>query len=932
MSLPKELLDAVKQDKKMLAEKIGALKARLTEILSQSKFTAINTESVAETIQSNDQSEVVAAVKELGKDIQSLSDNPDSETAFSAFIEQGKIAKLDLEISEKAQSLRKLVATSGGILNKQQLNALNTQIKILEKNSTTSIEDKEAAVNLSAELETAADEIVTAVEAQKPPTKEEAAFQSIIEQGKVAEENLKIQETVKELQTNLDKTRKSLTEEQITSTENLISTLKSDKLASLEAKKEARIMAEEGNDALERIAENQYDLIKEFKSGFSEFRGKGIGGLIRMIVIGIPALLAGITVGIIGEIKKLTGFLGGFNNIFGKTAKVLNRMIRQAAILFSRKGFIGKFFIGIGKSFSALSKGTGFFAKIIGSIGKLIQPLSAFAKSTFAAGKLIAKLAGPIGIVIAIITGLIGGIKGAIKGFKEDGIIGMFREGLIGIVDGLVGGLVKMIGSLLGGIFKLLGFDKIGETIKSGFSDFVDGVFGALRGTFNMIIGLFTLDFGLLKEGIGQMLDSIINIVMGIIKGIGGLIAGSFMLMLKALKAIIIDLPIKIIQFAGTLLKAIFFDLPVLAFKLIFKALKFLLLDLPSKLVGFAGTLLKAMFFDLPLMALQMVFDGIKYLFMDLPSMLIGKVTEFFTNMVSSIGDAFSGAFDFVKRLGKASFAALKAALPGGESPKEAFLRVMGGESGGEEKEEKENKEKIEKSVAAEESSVSSPQEPIMPKNPFRSMDERVKEFQERMKNAIAEKDTAEDAKILEGSEQFKAESAERIADRPEVGPTTAQPIIDRTEVLPAKAPIGVEKPAAKGLTGFLMQKAKNAILGPNIGEKMKNVLSSTNPLEEGKRLFERSQNKVENFKDLSPIQMLRRFMDAKGSSSGAELTSSQIENNQLTREAAGTSSAPVIAPSSVNNAKSTVSNTTIAAPPHIDKTQSLFGMTNLGW
>ena len=67
--------------------------------------------------------------------------------------------------------------------------------------------------------------------------------------------------------------------------------------------------------------------------------------------------------------------------------------------------------------------------------------------------------------------------------------------------------------------------------------------------------------------------------------------------------------------------------------------------------------------------------------------------------MVDSIGDAFSSAFDFVKRIGKASLAALGAALPGGESPKEAFLRVMGGESGGEEKEEKENKEKIEKSV-----------------------------------------------------------------------------------------------------------------------------------------------------------------------------------------------------------------------------------------
>ena len=137
MSLPKELLDAVKQDKEMLAKKIEELKVELTSILSQSKITSGNTEDTNETLQSNDQSAVVDAVKDLGEKIESFSDDSNSETAFSAFIEQSKIAKLDLEISEKAQNLRKIVATSGSILNKQQLTALKTQIKILEKNNTT---------------------------------------------------------------------------------------------------------------------------------------------------------------------------------------------------------------------------------------------------------------------------------------------------------------------------------------------------------------------------------------------------------------------------------------------------------------------------------------------------------------------------------------------------------------------------------------------------------------------------------------------------------------------------------------------------------------------------------------------------------------------------------------------------------------------------
>ena len=886
MSLPKELLDAVKQDKEMLAKKIETLKARLTEILSQSKIDTPNLESAAETLQSNDQTEVVDAVKDLGKDIQSLSSDPDSETAFSAFIEQGKIAKLDLEISEKAQSLRKFVATSGGILNKQQLNALKTQIKILEKNNTTSIEDKEAAVNLSAELEVAADEIVTAVEAQKPPSKEEAVFQSIIEQGELAEENIKIQETVKDLQTNLDKTRKSLTDEQIASTENLISTLKSDKLTSLESKKEARITAEKGNDALERIADNQFDLIKEFKSGFGELRGEGLGGLIKMLLVGIPALIAGIVVGVAAQIAAVLSKFKTFGLIFtkigGAIAPVLTALKTGAVAI-------------------------GGFLKGLPAIGTFFANLFRYAGMAFNLGKSLAKLAGPIGIVIAVITGLIGGIKGAIKGFKEDGIIGMFREGLIGIVDGLVGGLVKMVGSLIGGLFKLLGFEKLGETIKGGFSDFVDGVFGALRGTFNMVIGLFTLDFALLKEGIGQMLDSIINIVMGVIKGIGGIIVGAFMILLKALKAIIIDFPIKIIKFAAKIYKAIFFDLPVKAFKAIF--------------------------------------DGLKFTFTELPSIVIEKIKGIFASLLETIGNAFDGVKDFMGKLGRASKAAVKAALPFGESPMEAFMRVMEEDTGGgsEEKVNVKNlkeaaevattttqetvatsaaQETIATSAAQETIAISAAQEPIMPKVAV-EQSESIKEFETRIKNSIGEIDSAEDSQILAGSEQVKAESATRMDESGRELTNTAQPIRQRG--------ILDKLPISQGATGFL-SRVSDTVLGPDIMGKAGKVLRSRNPVEEGKRLFERSQNRVDRFGDLSPAQMLRRVMDSPGSTTGANLRSAQIENNQLTRQSTGGSPTSVIAPSTVNNSKSTVTNTTIAAPPHIDKTQSLFGMTNLGW
>ena len=776
MSLPKELLDAVKQDKRMLARKFGELKDKLSEALNLAANNIDTNNNIVEAVDTNND-DIVEAVENLNPEANNIDTNND-------------------DIVEAVENLNNTV-----------------------KNQDT-------------------------------PEVQATAFDSIIKQGEIAEEELKIQETVKEIQTNLDKSRSSLTREQILATEEQITLLKSGKLDSLESKKEARESAEKTKEALENIAENQGDLLKEFKSGFSELRGEGLGGLIKMLLVGIPALLAGIVAGVGAQITAVLSRFKTFGLIFTKIGGAI------APVL------------------TALKTGAvavGGFLKTLPMIGTFFANLFRYAGMAFKLGTGLAKLAGPIGIAIAIITAVIGGIKGAFKGFKEDGIIGMFREGIIGVFDGLIGGLVKMIGSMIGGIFKLLGFEKIGEAIKGGFSDFVDGVFGIFRGTFNMLAGIFTLDFGLLKEGIGQVLDGIINGIMGVIKGIGGIILGTILLPFKTVKNVLM-----------------------------------FIID-----------------------AFKAAFEGIKFVIFDLPGMLIEKVKEFFSNMVEKIGDAFSGAFDFVKKIGAASKAALKAALPGGESPKEAFMRVMGGDSGGgEEKEEKENIENLKKS---EETVLSSPQEPIMPKVDV-VQSESIKEFETRMKNAIVEIDAAEDAQIQTGSEQFKMESAERIADRPEVGPTTAQPIIDRTEVLPAKAPIGRQRPMSQGLNGFLMRKAANAVLGPDIMGKARGVLNSRNPVEEAKKLFNRTQNRVGGFSDATPLQKLRRFMDASGSSSGANLASSQIENNQLTRQLTGGSPTSVIAPSTVNNSKSSVTNTTIAAPPHIDKTQSLFGMTNLGW
>ena len=523
MALPKELIDAVKQDKKMLAKKFDALKKQLTTSLHEFKNAVTEKDD-------NSNQDVVDAINELGNKIEST-----SETAFS----------------------------------------------------------------------------------------------SIIKQGKIAEENRKINETRKELEQNLAKTRSSLDATQITAIEEQIAILKDNKLASVEEKREARELAEKNKEALEQIAEYQEGLIKEFKEGFGELRGEGLGGLIKMLLVGIPALLGGIVVGIGAQITK-----------------VLSRF-KSVALIF---GKIGKFFEPILKILSTGSGAIGGFIKTLPLVGKFFESLFIYAGRMFTLGTGLAKLAGPIGIAIAVISGLIGGIKGAIKGFKEDGIIGMIREGIIGIFDAVIGGLVRLVGSIIGGIFKLLGFEKLGEGIKNGFGQFVDGVYGWFRGMFNILAGILTFDVDRIKRAIGQLLDGTLNVVIGIIKGIGGMIIGLIGSIFKGIFNLFVKLPIKIL---ATGIKT------------------------QIKFIAFIGKLFKALFFDIPVKIYQAIFKAA----LQLPKMLVDKVKSFFTSMVESIGDAFSNAFSFVKRIGKASTAALKAALPGGESPKEAFLRVMGGES-----------------------------------------------------------------------------------------------------------------------------------------------------------------------------------------------------------------------------------------------------------
>lgn len=1025
MALPKELIDAVKQDKKMLAKKFDALKKQLTTSLNEFK-TAVTEKD------DNSNQDVVDAINKLGNKIESNDKvESTSETAFSAIIEQGKIAKLDVELSEIANELRIDLGKAKTDLDKEQIKQLETQIELIESNKFESKEDRETALERAKETKEATENIVKAVENKKPTTKEAIAFQSIIEQGKIAEEDKKINETRKELEQNLAKTRSSLDTTQITAIEEQIAILKDNKLASVEEKREARELAEKNKEALEQIAESQESLIKEFKEGFGELRGEGLGGLIKMLIVGIPALLGGIVVGIGAQITAVLSKFKSIALIFGK---------------------IGKFFEPILKVLSTGSGAIGGFLKTLPMVGKFFESLFIYAGRMFTLGKGLAKLAGPIGIALALISGLIGGIKGAIKGFKEDGIIGMIREGIIGIFDAVIGGLVRLVGSMIGGIFKLLGFEKLGEGIKNGFSQFVDGVYGWFRGMFNILAGILTFDVDRIKKAVGQLLDGTLNVVIGIIKGIGGMIVGLIGSIFKGIFNLFVKLPIKILANG---IKA------------------------QIKLTIFIAKLFKALFFDIPVKIYQAIFKAA----LQLPKMLVDKVKSFFTSMVESIGDAFSNAFSFVKRIGKASTAALKAALPGGESPKEAFLRVMGGES----KEEGEaivpDSERMgqERPTKTTETYV---EEKFIPPPPKKK--ETLAEFEARMmatvNGDVAPAAVASEAVIptTDIAAKTAPAAAEELGETPEKDDSLAgkikgigsmmMDIIDAPYKLirdmhksileigekAVKGVIGISRNTTNSLgklgkAGFSAFKAllpggdspaeafkksltgegkeagspiamtpmmdgtydsnalslaasiaagpkevnipKSAASGQSIISKfvqggkgivnmfrntfgggksegitpvipqlkdknLQNIVNDLSPEEREKILqgvpasnlisseereviaqkLARSQSSTgrrgafKKFDRIAKTQIEKIPVSKSPMTTGAELTMAQTENANLKAEAATESSAPVIAPSTINNSKSSVSNVTVAAPPHIDKTQVLFSTPNLAW
>ena len=201
---------------------------------------------------------------------------------------------------------------------------------------------------------------------------------------------------------------------------------------------------------------------------------------------------------------------------------------------------------------------------------------------------------------------------------------------------------------------------------------------------------------------------------------------------------------------------------------------------------------------------------------------------------------------------------------------------------------------------------------------------ETIKAFEARIRQGISSIDADETAQIQAGSQQYKMDSATRMVESGRGIGIPSQRLRGMSgQVGPSRTTSGLSRFASKALS---------AVIGPDIQGKFRKVLSSRDPVGEGKKLFSRTKNRYEGFKKLTPLQQGVRILNAPSPTVGADMSARQNQNNNLLSQLSGAASS-INAPTVVNNNQSSNSVTNaVTSLPHLDKTRDLFGKTNLGW
>ena len=278
------------------------------------------------------------------------------------------------------------------------------------------------------------------------------------------------------------------------------------------------------------------DAAKDKGKGILKFLGIALGAAAGVILAPVFAAVA--------FFKQLAVELRFLNKLSGgRLAKVFAPVLD----LFKRIGdFFKKIFKPITSRFASVQKGlkgltksTGFlgkffkFLKIVGSVvGKVFEPLTKGFKTGFGVVTKFAKVAGRVlgklFLPITILMGIFDFVKGFMKGFKEGGIIEGIKQGIISVVDGLIGMPIRLLSKIPQMIAGFLGLDNLAAGIKEGVDGMLQGIYDAFGGYIDIIKGIFTFDGEMIKQGFTAIWSGIIKVVTGPFKALGGLLKDIF--------------------------------------------------------------------------------------------------------------------------------------------------------------------------------------------------------------------------------------------------------------------------------------------------------------------------------------------------------------------------------------------------------------------
>ena len=414
-----------------------------------------------------------------------------------------------------------------------------------------------------------------------------------------------------------------------------------------------------------KFIDNATDSLRLFKSNFLlRLTDLKTSALSKFKAIKFPSF-----VGLADEVKKLN-FVKHIRNSKAYTMAV--------TALTGIKNGISTIMAPMRSAFSAVfGAGGGPAGKGAGALSKIITPLKA-------AARWIGKLFLPITAILAIFDGY----SGFMKEYEDTGsIVDGIRGAVEGIVDGFIGTFVRLATSAIAKGLEFLGLEAMAKVIKDFGEDITLKFKTAVGGLVDFVTGIFTLDLERITKGLKNLVGGTADFLFTLITTPVDLAIAFLQDMFKWGDP---ENPFTIKGFLlgddknpGIVLKAIGWVKGLFSWgdpENPFSIKGFLLGDDKNPgLVNTVTTWVKGLFTwgdpEKPFKIKDFIFGG------GTEEGVIPKIKTWFKNLFSfdvpAIKEKLLDMGRMFRAITAAAAAAVKAGWPGGESPSEAYKRVM---------------------------------------------------------------------------------------------------------------------------------------------------------------------------------------------------------------------------------------------------------------